>query len=278
MSIAFKAYHRTHLQWDGFEAVHGIYDGLSTGLVRHQHLQVLVPLAGRIQLTLPDGTHLLGPERAVVLDAGLAHEASTLGGAFEFLALNAPAGWLEALARTLGAPASPAGALLLSDPGVWLQARQLAVALDGAAPTRARFLALGAEQLGLYALTAAGPAPAHHGVLERAVAIILERHGGEFSVEGLARELAISPRQLERCFRARIGRSPRRFLIDVRLAAARELLARTALPVEAIARQVGFGDPSHFTRTFREAMGVAPGAYRRERQCVDVSITPTSSR
>ena len=56
----------------------------------------------------------------------------------------------------------------------------------------------------------------------------------------------------------------RQFLIGVRLAEARDRLVATNATVEAIAGAIGFGNVSHFTRTFTQAMGMCPTAYRRQ--------------
>ena len=268
--LGFKTYHCTRHTWGRFGAFHGEYDGLSTGLYAHEHLQILVPLKGRIHLALGDEALWLGPERAVALLPGTVHAASTLGGAFEFLALNASPSWLQALGTELNV-LTPTGtaAIVMGDAGVWLQAKQLALALDAPGLGLERQLQIGVESLGIYLLRAISSQhrpPERPVELERAVAILLARYAENASIAELAAELAISPRHLERRFKAVLGVSPRRFLIDIRLAAARELLSDTDLAVEAIATRVGFGDITHFTRTFRQLNGMPPGAYRRLRR------------
>ncbi len=52
-------------------------------------------------------------------------------------------------------------------------------------------------------------------------------------------------------------------LVEYRLCRAAELLRHTRLPVGEIAAAVGFGQPSHFGKCFREKTGLSPGAYRR---------------
>jgi AraC-like DNA-binding protein len=43
---------------------------------------------------------------------------------------------------------------------------------------------------------------------------------------------------------------------------AAELLAEDRLTVRAIAKQLGFGDPFYFSRTFRRHFGRSPSEYR----------------
>ena len=40
------------------------------------------------------------------------------------------------------------------------------------------------------------------------------------------------------------------------------MLEETALPVEGVARQVGFGSATAFRGHFRKAVGIAPATYR----------------
>lgn len=270
-SIAYRSYRRTRHAWAGFALTHGHYDGLTTGDWAHAHMQLFVPLKGRVHLAVGDDGQLIGPERAALLPAGVAHAASTLGAELEFLALDAPADWLQVLGAELGmeGPAAP-GARLLEDSGVYMQARQLARAIGDRRPGFERFVRAGVEQLGLYALQAVATPRASEGTgVMRAIETILRDYRHPLTVAGLAAESAMSARQLERRFQAEVGMPPRRFLIAVRLAAARELLATTDRAVEAIAAEVGFADASHFARAFRQATGLTPTAYRRTRRAND---------
>ena len=45
---------------------------------------------------------------------------------------------------------------------------------------------------------------------------------------------------------------------------ASRLLAFTRLPMSEIGYRLGFDDPSHFSKRFRAARGLAPSAYRRQ--------------
>jgi transcriptional regulator GlxA family with amidase domain len=49
----------------------------------------------------------------------------------------------------------------------------------------------------------------------------------------------------------------------LRLRMASVLLGETTLPVSEIMRRVGFGDATHFGRTFRKYTGYPPSEYRQ---------------
>lgn len=79
----------------------------------------------------------------------------------------------------------------------------------------------------------------------------------------LGAALGISPRFVQMAF-ARMGTTPSAYILEQRLElAARRLRAEPALPVTEIALDAGFGDLSHFCRTFRRRFGTSAGAYRR---------------
>jgi AraC-like DNA-binding protein len=262
--LAYNAYRNTRYEAAGFETVHGHYDGLTTGFWRHTHWQLLIPLRGRVHLTWDAEGLLLGPERAALIPPQVRHAATTLGGELEFLAVNAPAAWLDDLAAAMGA-APATDVVLLADANVWHAGRQLAAALDTRRPGFERVVQAGLEQLAVYALL---PAEAPRGTdvpdpVLRAIDVILRDYAEPLTVEGLAAGLAMSPRHFERRFKALTGLPPRRFLIGVRLAAARDLLRASSATVEAIAGRVGFGDVAHFTRTFGATVGMSPTAFRR---------------
>ncbi|MDM0111244.1 helix-turn-helix domain-containing protein [Variovorax sp. J22R133] len=85
----------------------------------------------------------------------------------------------------------------------------------------------------------------------------------------LAGELAVSERTLVRRFNAVLDQSPLTYLQHLRIDSARALLEASDLGIDQIAVQVGYNDPSSFSRLFRERMGLSPGAYRNRFQSLD---------
>jgi AraC family transcriptional regulator, transcriptional activator FtrA len=96
----------------------------------------------------------------------------------------------------------------------------------------------------------------------RAMEHALTRLGEPLSVADLARSAHLSPRQLERRFRAATGTSPGRWLIGQRVQASLPMLESGAESVEEIAGAVGF-TPAGFRRHFRARLGISPAAYRQ---------------
>jgi AraC-like DNA-binding protein len=88
---------------------------------------------------------------------------------------------------------------------------------------------------------------------------------GDPSLAELASLLGISTEHFCRAFKVSTGLPPHAWLVARRVERARELLAATNLPIEEIAAEVGYAEPSHLARLFRRAHGVSPTQYRRER-------------
>lgn len=67
-----------------------------------------------------------------------------------------------------------------------------------------------------------------------------------------------------RTFRKASGMTLRRYLNQVRMTHAIELLEETAESIAEIASRLGFSDQSHFDRRFRQSFGRTPSRYRAE--------------
>lgn len=86
--------------------------------------------------------------------------------------------------------------------------------------------------------------------------------GADHTVPRLAERAALSDRHLTRLFVAETGTTPGRFVERARVEAARDLLEAGPLPVDVIARRVGFGSAETMRRAFLRVIGVGPADYR----------------
>ena len=92
---------------------------------------------------------------------------------------------------------------------------------------------------------------------------IADHPAADLSVETLASQASLSPRQFARAFAAEVGMPPGRYVDRVRLETARRRMEDTADGVEEPARQCGYGTPEAMRRAFIRALGVSPAEYRR---------------
>lgn len=92
---------------------------------------------------------------------------------------------------------------------------------------------------------------------------LLAHLADHLTLDQAAERMAMSRRSFSRHFRQLTGCAFGEWLLAERLALAQRLLESTALSVEAIADQAGFGSPESLRLHFRTAFGVAPSAWRQ---------------
>ncbi len=91
----------------------------------------------------------------------------------------------------------------------------------------------------------------------------MERHyADDCSLKSLANIANLSPYYFIRVFRAETGKTPWQYLVDLRIDKARVLLAESELPVKKVGSVCGFGNPCHFSTTFRQRTGLTPSECR----------------
>lgn len=98
----------------------------------------------------------------------------------------------------------------------------------------------------------------------------LVRCGGLLSVAELAERLAISPRHLQRCFRAATGLTPKQFARIRRFrTAAAELLQAKPRPWVTVALDSGYSDQSHLSREFSQIVGLTAEELRAKHEAIE---------
>ena len=100
--------------------------------------------------------------------------------------------------------------------------------------------------------------------IREAMRYMREQAHGALTVEQVARHVGMSASHFAHRFSAVARTSPMRFLKQLRLEAARELMVLNRLRVEEAALRVGYESTSHFNRDFKAAFGAAPASYARQ--------------
>lgn len=118
---------------------------------------------------------------------------------------------------------------------------------------------------------------------------LLEMQGGRFdgllawarenlalplTVDQLARQAAMSPRNFARQFTVETGNTPAKAVERLRVEAARALLDHQPLQVEDVALETGFGDQERMRRAFIRAFGQPPQALRRAARASQPHVAP----
>lgn len=97
-----------------------------------------------------------------------------------------------------------------------------------------------------------------------AVRFIREHAHLPLRVTDVLREVPVGRRTLERRCHKALGWGLGTEIRRAHLERARRLLARTDLPMKAVAQQAGFSDFRHLAVVFRQELGMPPTAYRRQ--------------
>jgi AraC family transcriptional regulator of arabinose operon len=83
-----------------------------------------------------------------------------------------------------------------------------------------------------------------------------------FTLEELARHVHMSPSRLSALFREKTHYSPISLLTSLKIQKAGQLIKETNQNIKSIARSMGYADPYHFSRVFKNIMGVSPKTFR----------------
>ncbi len=214
--------------------------------------------------------HYVRPGDLVLLNPGDIHDGETAD----------PSGWryrmvypaTEVLARVASeiaarpTPAPHFGRAVVHDP----EAARLLLAAHHAAERSRSALGRAArlmEALALLVTRHCDPAPMPEkgngaGVRIRRVCDLIEDALDEdLALETLAAEARMSSWHFLRVFRRETGATPHLYVLQRRLARARELLEAGDTPAE-VAAATGFSDQSHLTNRFRRTYGVTPAVFR----------------
>ena len=111
----------------------------------------------------------------------------------------------------------------------------------------------------------AGYADARHAnIIHRCIQYIGTGYAEHLTLESAARALFLSPDYLSRIFSKETGTSFNRYLNNVRITKAKELIRSGNLRLTDISQMVGYDDQSYFTKVFRRITGISPNEYRKK--------------
>lgn len=91
----------------------------------------------------------------------------------------------------------------------------------------------------------------------------LDGHLAErFCPAEFAGRFGVSEAYLRRCFRHAYGKTPRRYVAELRIRRGALLLRTTSQPIERIGLDLGYPSSTMFGKAFRRLFGVSPSEYR----------------
>lgn len=96
----------------------------------------------------------------------------------------------------------------------------------------------------------------------QALEMIRSRFDQELAVTEVAKAVHLSYPHFNRLFVKQLGITPIRYIHQLRLDKAKELLYTTDLPIKAVAAECGFRDIYYFSNFFKSTTGLSPKQYR----------------
>lgn len=107
-----------------------------------------------------------------------------------------------------------------------------------------------------------GGIPAPVARLAGTIAFIEQNFTQKLSLEEMSNRAHLSKNQFIRVFKKHYNMTPYRYICQLRVDKARELLSESHLSITDIAGQCGYEDSNHFSRSFRQITGGSPKSYR----------------
>lgn len=108
-----------------------------------------------------------------------------------------------------------------------------------------------------------GPHPSLEHIVQKACKYIETYYTSNITIKDISDAIFLSPSYMQKIFPKIVGKTPHQYIMECRHRKARELLVKTKVSMEEVARQCGFVNSSHFSTTFKQAEGISPFAYRK---------------
>lgn len=99
----------------------------------------------------------------------------------------------------------------------------------------------------------------------RTVGYILEHLCEELTIEKIAKDLGVSPRQLSTNFKKKFGVKLLEFIGNIRVEQAATMLRFSTASITEIASECGFGSLRNFNRLFRQRFHMSPREFKQQK-------------
>jgi len=83
-------------------------------------------------------------------------------------------------------------------------------------------------------------------------------------LNSIAKHFSFSPSYLTKIFVKYFNITPSKYLQNYRINIAKQLLQDFTMPINTVGNIVGYTDPFHFSKSFKQVVGMSPTAFREE--------------
>lgn len=244
--------------------------GLDWTIAAHRHLhlhQLFLLTSGDINLTLDGERQPLLPPVVINIPRGTVHGFSFSAGTEGYVVTLPAADFPDLFNAPAETASSLAQAFSVAADGALIQRFQsLARAHAGNASFRRTLLRADGAALVAEVLDKAqeiqGRRLTSDPRIQRFAAMVRDAMTRRLGLQDLASALALSPRQLTRLCKAETGMTAQSYIEAQKMREACRLLVYTRMSTQAVGWQLGFDDPSYFSRVFQRNHHLSPSAYR----------------
>ena len=91
---------------------------------------------------------------------------------------------------------------------------------------------------------------------------VQNNYSGDLDLNTIAQNLGFSSSYLTKVFNRVDGITPSKYIRNYRMGIAKQLMNDKGMTLQQIAAAVGYNDPFHFSRSFKQTFGMNPTEYR----------------
>lgn len=99
--------------------------------------------------------------------------------------------------------------------------------------------------------------------LSESIGYIVSNYSSEISIPELAKMEHLSTSRYNYLFKLITGVSPKKYILQLRMSLAAELIRSTDLPIKQVGIMCGYADAYFFSKTFKSFFGVSPRDYKK---------------
>lgn len=245
------------------------FEGFVRPFPSHFHTYYVIGYieSGQRTLSCNNQEYAVGPGHILIFNPGDSHACVQAdGGTLDYRGFNLSKEVLLRLAEEIDGQQRPpffsSNVMFDSEAACCLRTLHDLVMSGSRSPKKAEnLLLLGTMLLQKYGQPLPRPVPRYDEEIRRVCTFIEENHSEHICLDQLCRCAGLSRSTLLRAFTSAKGVTPYRYLENIRVSRAKELLEQGVPPVEAALR-TGFSNQSHFTNYFDRFIGLSPGIYR----------------